>query len=254
MGCSIKNYIMGIKMYRCSLALKFSGLSVKKISELCFYSSQQAFTRYFKECFGTTPVEFRSNSEVIFGKIPAWGHKVNGALMDLDVSYIYIPHLELYGVSGKYECDFYHIGKAHTMQRAELEKTFSSLLLTIPDKVYTLCKPVNLKCDKISFDYHIGVTAEFSKEKELPALPVISGDYLRFTFTKKVGSTSDRILYVYKQYMAQHCITRRDGHDIELFEYTHPPDALEYTHTVYVPVLFDEKLIDMLLTRTSEPS
>lgn len=59
-GFSPYDYLLNIRISHARMLLKNSGLSVKEISHLSGFESQQQFSRTFKKKTGYTPVQFRS--------------------------------------------------------------------------------------------------------------------------------------------------------------------------------------------------
>ncbi|HEY1847463.1 MAG TPA: AraC family transcriptional regulator [Buttiauxella sp.] len=247
-GCSINEYVMNKRMQKCAYALKYTNISIKALSERYHYANPQAFSRYFRSFYGVTPVDYRQNADLEFQQLFSWKHKNALELSDCQVDFIHLDDHKFIGLSGNYSFPYEQAGHSHIPHRAALENEFQIETQRPAPQLVTLCKPVKKNSSMINFEYHIGYPNDFAP---IPAsfspLPSVSGDYLKFHFHTNVLHPFEMSSIAYWGFISINNIKRRDGYDIEYYNFGSTPLDIPYEFTLYIPVIFDTELIDLLL-------
>ncbi|MDK9365429.1 helix-turn-helix domain-containing protein [Lelliottia wanjuensis] len=247
-GCTLKEYVTNCRLQRCAIVLKFTSTPVHELASRYHYSNQQAFSRFFKSFYGVTPQEFRQSKHFDFHNLFAWKHRHEFEIAGCQVEFIHFEHLELVGTSAQYELSITGIGSPHTEARAAVEAAFQLSTQRPVDEIYTLCRPVKRGERNVCFDYHVGVEREkLTAHCDLLPLPNVTGDYLKFSFSNPSFRPYEYSAIAYWGFISTNGIKRRDGYDVEHFNFSHSNEAGGYAYTLYIPVLFDNSLIDALL-------
>lgn len=248
MNCSLKDYIMHKRLLRCAYALKFTTIPINELSYHFHYATPQAFTRFFKSFFGVTPVNFRQDAVIDFKKLFSWRYREDILQKECKVEYQHLDITDLIGVRGGYELPAALIGYPHVECRSTLETEFQNRVKRPVSHIYTLCKYVRSGTSRIHFDYDVGTpcTTEL-KEVQLTALPAVSGDYLKFTFTNHLLLPSEKADIAYWGILSINGIRRRDSYHIEWFDYSRYSSEFGYDYVMYIPVVFDDNLINLLI-------
>lgn len=253
MGCTLNDYVLSKRMYKCALALKFSTVPISALSKQYHYANPQAFTRAFKAAFNLSPSDYRDNPNFDFEQLFAWKHQGEVALSGCRIEFEHIHKRDLYGIKGSYQLLTQDVSKNHTHGRMKVESEFQFATQRPVEKIYTLCKPLRKEASTIYIEFHIGMQdAQEHDMSRLEPLPSVAGDYLKFIFSDNTLKPFDCASIAYKGFITPNQIKRRDGYDIELFDYSSFQTKFGCTYTVYVPVIFDAKLIDALL-KVREP-
>ncbi|MBE4913769.1 helix-turn-helix transcriptional regulator [Enterobacter cloacae complex sp. P6RS] len=247
-GCTLSDYVHNKRMYRCASSLKFSNLPISTLSARCYYANPQAFTRAFKNFFGMSPKEYRDNAVIDFHQLFSWKHKGEMALSGCLIDYVNIGQLKLAGVEGIYQLSFDGVGEPHYAQRGVIESNFQALTQRPIDKIYTLCRPHNDNSTQLSFLYRVCIAqSDSDSPTKLHSFEPVSGDYLKFHFENTFLSPYEYNSIAYWGFISPNRIKRRNGYDIELFDYVNHSSTSGYSYTLFIPVFFDNELINALL-------
>lgn len=248
-GCSINEYIISKRLHKCAYALKYTKISLKELSRQYHYSNPQSFTRFFSSFFGMTPIDYRLHANLTFKQLYTWKHRKELETAGCRIEFIYLESLILKGVSGDYPFPPELASESHSLHRGPLENEFQELTKRPVDKVFTLCKPTNKSSTVVCFEYHVGVLADSNHaDVGLRPLPAVRGDYLKFTFANDRLKPFEMCSIAYWSFISAFNIVRRDGYDIENFDFTTVVTHSSYAYILYIPVIFDNSLIDMLLS------
>lgn len=248
LGCSIGEYMAKKRMYKCAIALKYTNASIKQLSERYHYANPQAFSRYFKSLFCMSPSDYRQNTGMEFRDLFSWKHPHELIASGCQIDYIHLDMLELHGVSDSYFYPPEQAGQSHAPHRAALEHTFQLQVPRPVPEIYTLCKPVSKDSERVNFEYHVGLpTSMIPSGSLLSPLPSVNGDYLKFLFKPSTLLPFEMSSIVYWGFFSTNNIKRRDGYDIESFKFPSLSSGNNYEYSIYIPVVFDDKLIKLLL-------
>lgn len=247
-GCTVNEYLMGKRMHKCAYALKFTNTSVKDLAEVYHYANPQAFSRFFKSFFGMSPMEYRNNSGVDLKQLFSWKCSTESQLADCKVDFIHLDELNLMGVSGGYLFPPEEAGKPHAFYRSAIENEFQLKTQRPVSQVYALCKPLNIGTGMVNFEYHVGLP-EFlsSNDFSLAPLPSVKGDYLKLSFQAGHLLPFEMSSIAYWGYISKNNIRRREGYDIEVFDYRDGLEFNTYEYAIHIPVVFNEDLIALLI-------
>lgn len=241
-GCSLNEYVMRKRLYKCALVLKFTATPISELSSRYHYANTQTFSRFFKLFFGVSPAEFRQNTTLGIHQRFTWKHHKKLKISNCKIEFVHIGKLKLYGISEHYERSIENLGKPHINERSVAEIHFQHCIQRPTSELYTLCRPVRRNSQGIIFEYNIGILFnEIPLGVELTPLPFIAGDYLAFTFQATDYAPYEMASMAYWEFMSKYNIKRRDGYDIEKYDY------VKSIITIYIPVLFDDSLLDALL-------
>lgn len=247
-GCSLNDYLRNKRLQRCAYALKYTTIKISELSRRYHYANQQSFTRFFKEFYGVTPMEYRRNTELEFKQLFAWKHRNEVDMAGCSVDYVSMKHCKLFGISASYELATTEIGRSHIISRSAAENEFQQRTQRPVSEIFTLCRPVRRSTPMISYDYHIGTRADLIDTVDnLIPLPELDGDYLKFNFSNNQLSPFEMGALAYWGILSPNNLKRRDGFDMEHFDFSANPDILSYVYTLYIPVIFDDNLVEMLL-------
>lgn len=248
LGCSLNEYLINKRLYKCACALKFTSLTISELATRYHYANSQAFSRVFKNFYGVTPTEYRQDPFMAFQQIFNWRHEGELKLSGCVIEYVYLDNLALTGISGSYRLPTESVGKPHILFRAPIENQFQIATQRPVERVYTLCKPVHNDLSIVDFEFQVGMeSANAPCNSQYVELAEAAGDYLKFTFPHATLRSSDYNAMAYWGCISVNRIKRRNGYDIECFDYTNYPSEYGVNYTLYIPVIFDDNLTQLLL-------
>jgi hypothetical protein len=91
------------------------------------------------------------------------------------------------------------------------------------------------------------MSAEYADIEAFSPLPDIQGDYLKFTFAESNLREYEKNAVAYWSVISANNIKRREGYDVEQFSSVLTDEGVSYYYTLYIPVVFDDNLLNTLL-------
>lgn len=247
LGCTLPKYIMLRRMFRILLALKYTNTLCRDLCKKYQYPSLQAFCMAVKRFTGSSPLEFRATGEINFNRFKQALGLLSHASSVISADYVYLPPLQLTGLSTHYFLSPEWSVQDHDNQRDYLNEQFTQYAPRSPEKVFTLSRSVKAHSPLFQFEYHIGIP--YSREHEnacFQPLPEISGEYLQITFLGMGMSVHEMTLAAYRHIFAEFYLTRREGYDLGIVE-SSPQNKNPFT--LMIPVHYDAHLVAMLASQ-----
>lgn len=254
-GITLADYILRRRMFKCAIAIKTTLTPMEAIASRYRFSSLSTFSKAFTRIFGISPKNYRGRADTNFDMLPIT-IGIGQDIPELDVSYVCIDELELYGLSGSYQISPYEIDKDHILKRAPLEERFSQLTKGNFDEVYSLTEYTrNAEApDIITVNYSIGMknNSKVNIPSFHPLTPVF-GDYIMVSCTNPTVSFFEICEAMYWKVIFRNGLLRRQGLDIERITWKSDMEGtLGTRYTFMVPVVFNEQVYELLSTAFEE--
>jgi len=208
-GFTLASYIRHRKLYRAAIMLKMTSLSVIEITERLGFSTQQTFTRTFKNHFGLSPVRYRKSAHWHFeGLMP----ELTCEKPVLPRPQLVITRLQpLQGINLGYTCSSSELDSVsfHTEKRRQLLlKVRERMEGNLPASFAATCEPVPGNSDKIKFSLtFVTGLPQSDPRKEDPSA------FLRFQFFGTPDQLTEMQVNIYRHIMPFRRESRRSGHD-----------------------------------------
>ncbi|MDK7100071.1 AraC family transcriptional regulator [Klebsiella aerogenes] len=254
-GITLADYILRRRMFKCAIAIKTTLAPMETIASRYQFNSLSSFSKAFTRIFGVSPKNYRGRADTNFNMLPI---KIEAEqdISALDVSYVCINELELYGLSGSYQISPYEVDRDHILKRAPLEECFSQMTKSNFDEVYSLTEYTsNVEApDIITVNYSIGI--KMDSHIEIPSfhpLPPVFGDFIMVSCVNPTASFFEICESMYWKVIFRNGLLRRQGLDVE--KITWKPDAngnIETSYSFMVPVVFNEQVHKLLSTTFEE--
>lgn len=246
-GLTLTNYISQRRLYRCAVAIKTTLTPLDAIASRYHFKSISSFSRAFTRLFGVSPKHFRGENKTDLSMLFGVLSLTDSELPDLELSYVFLDGLELFGLSDTYYILPHELDRStHIPERSPLEERFSYLTQGDYHEVYTLSQ---YSCtakqpDHVAVEYSIGVkeAAPFFS----PLSPVF-GDYIMLTCKNISIPFADICIKAYWDVFLTRGIARRRGQEIERIVWRNVSGAnAEIDYFFMLPIIFDEKVHDLL--------
>lgn len=235
-GLTISQYIKLRRLCRAAFDLKFSHKKIIDISNELKFDSQQSFTRAFTSLYMLSPARYRRSKELKFGHFL---HKQSycSPFHNIQGEYVSFDHLVLFGEYYSYICPVSDVEKPHRHFRKEKRKAFLLQNNILNTEIFSLSKFHPYDSDNLICDFCLGVQeTNQTYNQGFNQLPVISGDYLKFTYAGHEDGIYDFVMAVYFNKFSPLNFIRRDGFDIEKFTYF---DDENINYTYFIPIVFN---------------
>ncbi|HIE1061112.1 TPA: helix-turn-helix domain-containing protein [Serratia marcescens] len=247
-GLTISSYITKRRLYRCAVDIKMTKSPIEKIADKHQFNSAAVFSRAFLRQFGVSPKQYRFDESTDLGLLSGLLHAADlERAPDMDISYVYLGGLKLFGTSKKYCIPINRIDEIYTLNRFSHENLFSSEPSQLPKEIYGVTQyNSSHHCgSELEVEYSIGVSDTNGLHiEELKPLSPLFGDYIMVTCKSISVPFFDVCKKAYWDIIFKSGLTRRPGREIEKFVYRSSCSSKEpdVDYFFMLPIKFDEKM------------
>lgn len=241
-GLTMGEYVRSRRLSKAAIELKFSNKRIIEIVKKFRFESQASFTRAFTTKYGISPAKFRNMKELPFGEL-LYRYSPELANYELNGTYVYYDHLQLFGVMNEYICHVNDIKKPHRNYRKKLRESFLGNNTVYRGEIFSLGHFSAYDNENALCRYHLGVDKQVGN---LYPIPVITGDFIQFNYEGDEDGIYEFVMSIYFVKFREHYVVRRDYFDIEIFKFLE--DGI-ICYSYLIPIVFEANAICNLVTK-----
>ncbi|MEC5317725.1 helix-turn-helix domain-containing protein [Brenneria populi subsp. brevivirga] len=218
-GVTLNRYIRLRKLSAAAVELQITRTQILDIALKYGFTSQQAFTRSFKEYFHQTPARYRKKSEWDYSQLYPPFQRTTYPVSTPDI--ISLPQQIFTGVPHNFSCVFENINQFDMEVRMNFFRRHFRDYPVLPSYAYGIRSfvPAGPKAPGLIMEY---ITAsdyvrKYIERHRLRSVVIPEGSYAQFNYTGTKEGFQQFIMDVNRYHLPGLDITRRKGQDIERY-------------------------------------
>ncbi|HDX8866177.1 TPA: helix-turn-helix domain-containing protein [Klebsiella michiganensis] len=218
-GITLSRYIRLRKLSAAAAELKITKADILYIALKYGFTTQQAFTRSFKDHFHQTPGRYRNKSEWNCSQLYPPYQRINHPITEPDI--VALPQQNFTGIQHSFPCIFENLGQFDMEVRIDFFKNHFKFYQELPSYAYGISgfesygsgnPRVMIKFFTASECAHGSIENNKSREIVIPG-----GSYAQFNYSGIKTGLQQFIIDVNRYHLPKLGIVRRKGYDIERY-------------------------------------
>ncbi len=237
-GYSVVKYIQVRRLTKAAFEMRFTNITILDLALKSNFTSNQTFSRAFKDRFDLSPYLYRHAESWDFKNLcPPFNKLLLVPPIKSQVKIL--PEMKLIGLEKNLfsSLDDYINNWGHVACR--LWQKFEKQINPMPDKAYGI-KKIQPDGSDGNLHYIIAVESaqQFNIDHLFKKMVIPGGQYLCFEYQGPDSALHDYVIYLYECYLPLSGFTRRHGDDIETFYHRRQNERISefITCDYYIPV------------------